>query len=84
MRHRLSKVEPEPYGPQTPIALVKALVSYGYVDQKEYDRMVQIGSLRNAIAHGHSTLRVDRKTFNRLFALVEKMTREPATARAAN
>ena len=84
LRRRLSEVEPDPYGPQTPNALVKTLVSYGYLDQKEYDRMVQIASVRDAIAHGHSTLRVDRKTFDRLFALVEKMTREPATAGAAD
>ena len=82
--HRLAEVDAEPRGPQTPIALVKDLVSFGHIDQEDYNRMKEIASLRNAIAHGHSTLRVDRKTFEHLVSVVDKMASQPTSEDAVN
>ncbi len=63
--------------PKTPIALLKDLVSFGLLDQKEYDKLARVIELRNAAAHGRSNVQIDRPTFARLFKLVDNLAKIP-------
>lgn len=78
-RHRLREVGVERANPRTPIALLKDLVSFGYLGQDEYDRLAEIAHMRNAAAHGFLTLSVDQARFRQLKSLVESLlkTSEP-------
>jgi hypothetical protein len=63
--------------PKTPIALIKDLVSFEILQQEEYDDLAAVTALRNAAAHGHSTLLVDRATFSKLVSLIERLLEQP-------
>lgn len=78
-RHRLREVGVERAVPRTPVALLKDLVSFGYLDQEEYDRLAEIARMRNAAAHGFLTLPLDQAKFRHLQSLVESLlkTSEP-------
>lgn len=78
-RHRLREVGVKRAMPRTPIALLKDLVSFGYLEQDEYDRLAEIAHMRNAAAHGFLTLSVDQGQFQHLKSLVESLlkTSEP-------
>ncbi|HXQ67999.1 MAG TPA: hypothetical protein VN980_15620 [Alphaproteobacteria bacterium] len=71
--HRLSELGAAPDRPKTPIALLKDLVSFGLLEQKEYDRLRPVISVRNAIAHGRATMLVDRDIFDALVDLVRRL-----------
>lgn len=71
--HRLSELDESPNRPKTPIALLKDLVSFGFMRQGEYDKLAPVVELRNATAHGHSNMRLARTTFDKLFRLVERL-----------
>ncbi len=83
-QQHLGELDARSNRPKTPIALIKDLVSFGLLDQKEYDRLARVIELRNAAAHGRSNIKVGRATFERLFKLVAGLATEqlePTNAR---
>ncbi len=82
--HRLKELGVSRDGPKTPIALLKDLVSFGLLEPEEYDQLVPGVTLRNALAHGRSTMPVARDIFDKLAVLVERLTaREPRSKMSA-
>ncbi|MFI4988204.1 MAG: hypothetical protein ACHQF3_12260 [Alphaproteobacteria bacterium] len=71
--HRLSELGAPPDRSKTPLALLKDLVSFGLLEQEEYDKLRPVTALRNAIAHGRATMPVDRKIFDALVDLVQRL-----------
>jgi uncharacterized protein YutE (UPF0331/DUF86 family) len=71
--HRLSALGIALDRPKTPIALLKDLVSFGLLEQEEYDRLRPVVALRNAIAHGRAAMSVDREIFDALVELVRRL-----------
>jgi hypothetical protein len=83
-RRRLLEADESPRGQQAPTALIKDLVSFGFIDQTEYPRMQQIAAVRNSIAHGLVVDGIDRAMFDMLIEIVERLLEQPAPARVAS
>lgn len=79
--HRLRDLGVEPFALKTPIALLKDLVSFGFLEQEEYDRLREVVALRNAVAHGFTTASIDAESFSGVRSLIERLleaSSEPA------
>lgn len=63
-------------GRREAIALAKELVALGIIGQDEYERLVPLATLRNAIAHGGVGVEVAKKDFQDLTALVTRVLEE--------
>ena len=72
-RHCIDELNVERARLASAIALSKDLVSFGFVEQKDYDRLSDIAALRNAVAHGFPTLSIERSDFDYLRSLVERL-----------
>jgi uncharacterized protein YutE (UPF0331/DUF86 family) len=63
-------------GPREAVALVKGLVALGVVEQEEFEGLVSLATLRNAIAHGGIGVAVPEGVFKSLTALVRRVLEE--------
>lgn len=82
--HRLSELGISQDRPKTPTALLKDLVSFGLLEQEEYDRLRPVVALRNAIAHGRAAMPVGREIFDALIDLVQRLIAAKAESHPAD
>ena len=78
LHRRLERMEVDRPRAQSPHALVKDLVSFGFVDQAEYRNLGDLADLRNALAHGRLGSEIEPAAFARLQSLVEELIDQAA------
>jgi uncharacterized protein YutE (UPF0331/DUF86 family) len=58
---------------QTPIRLLKALASDGYITPDEADMLRQLGRIRKEVAHGRLDLKPVREKVERLLSITRTL-----------
>jgi len=59
-----------------PLALIRALVSDGLIDDSEYETIKAAYQRRSGIAHGFASAPEDRETFEKLSEIAQRLLRE--------
>jgi uncharacterized protein YutE (UPF0331/DUF86 family) len=61
---------------KTPLALIKTLFSFGYLNRTDLESLEKLFQTRNLLVHGYKATNLDRKTLDKLIAISDKLILE--------
>ncbi len=79
-RRRLLRDKQDPGRAVTPVGLAKVLVHFGHLDESELERVRNIASLRNQVAHGLFQASVPGESIDLLSTLTRRMLADDQAA----